>query len=147
MRPGNPDDDSETYIPPYTPRKSAEQRSYTIARTAEDVNHADAAYAFTLLAGIARQSTSDPLSLTIPHIELYLAWKEPKSWLWIPARKYIPAINLHLVRSGAGQEVVLANQEMREKGQEAERRRGIVRGVARGVVGRLPVVWRLANWI
>jgi hypothetical protein len=31
--------------------------------------------------------------------------------------------------------------------QERQEQRGMVRGLARGVVGSLPVVWRLKDWI
>lgn len=133
----------EVYIPPYKVRHSAVHRPpRPISPSAPPIE--DQKFAITLLAGVSRQSRTDPLSLTIPHVELYLAWNEPRSWLWLPARKYIPAIDLRLVKTG--QEVVL-----RESGggrhEVVEMRQGLVRGVVRGVVGRLPIVWRLANWV
>lgn len=137
--------DGTVYIPPYTPRKSSPGQTYRLTTASSPPPADENKFAVTLLAGIARQSRSDPLSLTIPHVELYLAWSEPRSWLWVPARKYIPSFNLHLVPSG--KEVVLRDQASEDRAFEAEMRRGIVRGIVKGVVSRLPVVWRLAGWV
>ncbi|KAI9632273.1 uncharacterized protein MKK02DRAFT_40578 [Dioszegia hungarica] len=137
--------DGTVYIPPYAPRKSAPGQTYRLTTASSPPPADEDKFAVTLLAGIARQSRSDPLSLTIPHVELYLAWSEPRSWLWVPARKYIPSFNLHLVPSG--KEVVLRDQASEDRAFEAEMRRGIVRGIVKGVVSRLPVVWRLADWV
>lgn len=135
--------DGTIYVPPYVPRKSASDRTYRLTTAPSTPAIEDQRFAITLLAGVSRQSRTDPLSLTIPHVELYLAWNEPRNWLWIPARKYIPAIDLKLVKTG--QEVALRPlSDARQR--ELDDRRGIVGGVVRSILIRLPVLWRFANW-
>lgn len=84
------------------------------------------------------------MSLTIPHIELYLAWSEPRNWLWVPARKYIPAgMDIRLVNPGA----VVDDPAASWLTERQKRKDGFVRIVIKEVVGRLPIVWRMAGWI
>jgi hypothetical protein len=82
-------------------------------------------FSLVFLANITSYSTDGPLPFNTPRVEVRLAWKDPKNWVWVPGRSLIPDWDLKYVHGEVG----------------------LVRLVAQGVVKRLPVVWRLAAWL
>jgi hypothetical protein len=95
-------------------------------------------FTITLHAALSRQPRDGPLPFSLPHIELHLAWPEPERFKWVPGRKWVPSWRLSYVEGEDGVIVVRTNQD---------EKRGMVRGLAKGVVGSLPVVWRFAGWL
>lgn len=134
---------SSSYDPPYKPRaKHAFPRSRQLAplspADSSTVQTVPDNFAITLHAALSRQPRDGPLPFSSTHIELSLAWHEPEWFKWIPGRKYVPAMNLAFVEGEKGTVAVYKKQNDRP---------GIVRGLVKGVVGSLPVVWRVAGWL
>ena len=84
-------------------------------------------------------------------MELHVAWPEPERYKWLPGVKYIPTWSLRYAENDNG--VLALLEDVERNGVVAELIKGhsmahqMARGMVKGVVGRLPVVWRLAGWL
>lgn len=118
--PAEPEIPEELYVPPYRVRPTASRRL--------DVRPADDGEKLSLVlhANLTRHSRDTPLPFnSAPRVEVRLAWKDRKAWAWVPGVWLIPDWEVRYVRGEYG----------------------LVRTVVRGVVGSLPIVWRLAAWL
>jgi len=124
------------YVPPYQPRKSA----VTFAPPQDPASPAtpnNPELAVSVFASLGQATPALPY-LVPRRVELHLAWAEPHTWTWVPGRRWIPEWNMHVVLGAPGGTAAHSGS------------RGLLgwsRGVVREVVGTLPVVWRLKNWV
>ncbi|WVF67039.1 hypothetical protein IAT40_001782 [Kwoniella sp. CBS 6097] len=94
---------------------------------------ASQARSVSLYAGLTRGSKPLPHLISY-RMELYLVWPEAahrKLFTWIPGRKYVPDWNLKIVGGGRANDPFVVD----------------VRGLARAIVGRIPVFGRLAVYM
>jgi hypothetical protein len=84
--------------------------------------------ALALSASITRHATLPFFASR--RVELRLAWKEPKTWGWVPGRSYIPDWKL---------EYVIAKGHREEK--------NIMIRLVKETLGYVPFVGRLAAWL
>ena len=130
---------SSTYQPPYQPRikNGSAVLSPALFPSAALSQALSNDFSLTFHATLSRQPHDGPLPFSQPHMELRLAWPEPKWFKWVPGRKWVPDVSLKYVEGG--------EREMVVRRPEAEKR-GMIRGLVKSVVQSLPVVWRLARW-
>ena len=101
----------------------------------DETRHPDpASFALTFAASLTGHSTIPFTSSR--RLELDLAWlDEPRSFAWVPGRRYIPEWHMRYVGPNA-------------KGPDSNERSWYSPiGLAKGVISRLPVVNRAADWI
>lgn len=118
--PAEPEIPEELYVPPYRVRPTASRRL--------DVRPADDGEKLSLVlhANLTRHSRDTPLPFnSAPRVEVRLAWKDRKAWAWVPGAWLIPDWEVRYVRGEYG----------------------LLRTVVRGVIGSLPIVWRLTSWL
>lgn len=115
---------TSNYVPPYKPRASA--KTFPPPSSVEPTPTEK--LSLTLQASLTRPH-STPFEST-RRVELHVAWVEPKTWAWVPGRRYIPDWNVRLVTKP-------------KVGAHVQQQKGLVKSV----LGSLPGVGAIANWI
>ncbi|ORY27672.1 hypothetical protein BCR39DRAFT_537850 [Naematelia encephala] len=118
------------YVPPYKPRSHAATESASGPLSIAE----NSPLVVTIMASIGSSRSAIPFSST--RLEVDLTWTHSPTFQWIPGRRYIPAFHIKYMSGGPAAvahkptELVL-----------------FCRDLARELVGRVPVLGRLKNWI
>lgn len=129
---GENDSVERIYVPPYTVRAKAKRDRYMLGTPAADEDEGEPRD-LSIYASISRSGASTAL---IPGsgLELDLGWGGRSLLDWLPGGKLIPRqLGLALIRPQQTEVVTRDREDL-----------GILRATAKSIVGRLPVLWRLA---